>query len=377
MKVIVISSLGAGGAERVTALLANTWARTERVAVVTLGAVHEDRYALDAAVVRIGLDLNRDSRGAFDAVWSNFRRIARLRRVLFQLQPDAVLAMMPTANILLALAGAGMKCRRVGSERTYPPAAEMSRSWQLLRRICYRLLHGVVAQTEEGARWLRDNTSAGRVHVIPNPIVWPMPAGSPILDAAGIVPSGRSIVLAAGRLLPVKGFDLLLEAFARIADAHPDWDLVILGEGPMRSQLESTARLIGPGDRVRLPGHTGNPADFYARADIFALPSRREGFPNVLIEAMASGVPVVAFDCLTGPRAILSDGVDGLLVPAGDVAALAHALQRLITDPALRQRIGAHATGIRRRYSASVIVPMFDRLLGHAGSPAAVDRPAC
>jgi len=135
----------------------------------------------------------------------------------------------------------------------------------------------------------------------------------------------RRIVLAVGRFTKVKGFDLLIKAFAGIAIAYADWDLVILGEGPERSDLEAQVEALGLGHRVKLPGRAGNMPDWYARADLFVMSSHFEGFPLVLVEAMAHGCPAVSFDCDTGPRDIIRDEMDGRLVrPVSDTGAVSY-----------------------------------------------------
>jgi glycosyltransferase involved in cell wall biosynthesis len=150
-------------------------------------------------------------------------------------------------------------------------------------------------------------------------------------------------MVAVGRLNEQKGFDLLLNAFAEIADKIPDWRLMIFGEGPDRATLEHQLSRLNLTDRAFLPGASATPSAWIAACDIFVLSSRYEGFPNVLAEAMGSGVAVVAFDCDFGPADMITDNSDGMLVPPENTSALAAALLRLATDEALCQRLGAAA----------------------------------
>jgi len=160
-----------------------------------------------------------------------------------------------------------------------------------------------------------------------------------------------------GRLHPDKGFDILLDAYARIAGRHPDWTLVILGEGPQRAALQAQIERLGLAGKVSMPGRAGNVGEWYDRADLYVLSSRVEGLSNTLLESMASGLAAVAFDCETGPREIVRDGEDGVLVrPAQDAAALAQALSRLMADPGTRARMAARAVQVRERFSAERIL---------------------
>jgi glycosyltransferase involved in cell wall biosynthesis len=163
-------------------------------------------------------------------------------------------------------------------------------------------------------------------------------------ELAGNLPT-QPFIVAAGRLVPQKGFDLLIRAFAARLEERPI-SLVIAGEGPERSALEALARTLNLQGRVYFPGFVRNPWSFFARAAAFVCSSRWEGFGNVIIEAMACGVPVVSTDCDYGPREIIRHGQSGLLVPVENVEALATAIGSVVDD---RQLAGRLAEGARRR----------------------------
>ena len=166
---------------------------------------------------------------------------------------------------------------------------------------------------------------------------------------------GRSIVLAAGRLVPQKGFDRLIEAFANIHGDHPNWDLVILGAGPDRQVLEIQRDKLGLNGRVFLPGRAGNVADWYGRASIFAMASLFEGFPNALLEAMAYGLPVISTDCDTGPRDLIEHDANGLLVTQGDQSALIAGLRQLMDNEDLRSRLSQNARAVIQKFAVERI----------------------
>jgi glycosyltransferase involved in cell wall biosynthesis len=365
-----IQSLGGGGAERVTTSLANHWARRGwEVTVVTVAPLSEDAYVLHPAVQRVSLGLAGDSANRLIGLIRNWRRIRLLRQILKRTKPEVAVAMMTTANIVLALAARRLSdIVVVGSERIHPPRYPLGWLWEALRRYSYSALDSVVALTAESAHWIRRNTRARRVDVIPNPANWPLDVQSPTVRPETVIAAGRKMVLAVGRLDVQKGFDCLIDAFAEIAPRHADWDLVILGEGGARNGLEARVRATGLDSRVRLPGRAGNVADWYERADLFVLSSRFEGFPNALVEAMMHGVPCVSFDCETGPKDIIRHEVDGLLVPLGDVGQLVRAMDRLIRDDELRGRLGRAAVDVKDRLAIEKVAEQWITLFGQLSS---------
>src|SRR5680860_61996 len=255
----VLHSLSSGGAERVTVTLANYWAAQGwEVVITTITGEDRDFYKLHPAVRRVPLRLDADSQGGIEAIMNNWRRMRALRAVLGNEQPTVAVAMMPTANVLLALAATGMGIPTIGSERIHPPRMPLGRLWERARRYAYGRLTTIVAQTTLSAQWLAENTTAKRdqIAVIPNPVTLPLLVNEPRLAFAA---SKRDmdcsrILLAVGRLEQQKGFDRLIDAFAHLAGQKPEWGLVILGEGGQRAALEAQCRERGLEARVRLPG---------------------------------------------------------------------------------------------------------------------------
>ncbi len=173
----------------------------------------------------------------------------------------------------------------------------------------------------------------------------------------------RQVVVAAGRLMPQKGFDLLVQAFGQVSRARPDWRLEIYGEGAERSRLAAQIDAAGLSDVISLAGATRLLGEVLAASAVYVLSSRWEGMPMVVLEAMSKGTAVVAYDCPTGPRELIEDGQDGLLVPPEDVDALARALLRVIDDEDLRARLGAAAVRAAERYDLEVVGRTWRQLL--------------
>jgi len=360
---ILINSMGGGGAERVTASLANYWAAQGwEITIVTLTPQSDDFYELSASIKRVALELGGGSGNVFIGLIHNVYRVLAVRQVLRDIKPDVALGMMTTANILLAIASLRLKIRTVGSERTHPPQYPLGALWERLRSYGYGLLDAVVAQSSEGAEWLKKNTNAKNVVVIPNPAKWPLTNHQPLLKVDEVCQKGRKLLLAVGRLSTEKQFDLLIGVFKSLTSRHPDWDLVILGEGYLRSTLEEQVQQQGLENRVYLPGRVGNVGDWYDHADLFVLSSRFEGFPNALVESMAYGLPAVCFDCDTGPRDIIRHEVDGLLIPQGDEVGLTTALDRLMGDAALRHRFAERAVEVCERFATELVAEKWANL---------------
>ncbi|MBA3312205.1 MAG: glycosyltransferase family 4 protein [Planctomycetaceae bacterium] len=354
-------NLSGGGAERTLARLATRWAEQDcDVTLITLAAVSPDDFPLPANVHRLGLALTADSHGVLGAVRSNLRRISAIRAAFVAARPDVIVSFIEQANVLALLAARTLDVPVVISERTDPSRHFAGRPWEFLRRRVYHRCAALVVLTEEIADSLRPIVHGRPVVVIPNGVATPR-VGE---EANGN--DRRPLVTAVGRLDGAKGYDRLIEAFASIAGGHPEWRLTIVGEGPQRTVLQRQIIEAGLAERVELVGRVSDPSDFFAKASLFVLPSRYEGFPNALLEAMAAGLPAVAFDGPASVRQIVRDKVDGLLVPDGDVTAFAACLEELMQDEELRRSLGAAARDVVDRFSLDAFFRRWDELISSA-----------
>ncbi len=355
--------MNTGGAERVASQLANAW--VSRGDTVTLLATYSDRggcaYPLDE---RVNFRYLADIPGARGAGWAAFgRRLHGLRKIIRDEAPDVVVSFLTSVNVLTLLASAGLGRTVIVAEHSYPPAQPMTGVVARLRRLTYSWAPIVTVLTKEGKEWMGRNIPGARVQVVPNPVQFPLNASSPTIPPSDFVRGGRRLLLAAGRHDEGKQFNHLVSAFSGLAPLYPDWDLVVLGDGPSRGALQLEVEALGLTQRVQLPGRAGNMGDWYARANLFALTSRFEGFPLVLVEAMAHGCPVVSYDCDTGPRDIVRHGIDGLLVPpSAGIEGLKSALGQLMDDDSMRETMGDRALEARDRYSMSRILDLWDQV---------------
>jgi glycosyltransferase involved in cell wall biosynthesis len=185
-----------------------------------------------------------------------------------------------------------------------------------------------------------------------------------IVQAPGLIGRARRReILAMGRLSQEKGFDLLLEAWSLAMPQLPDWSLRIVGDGQMHDELVLQAGRLGIDERVTFAPFSDDPFSLYSQCGIFVLSSRFEGLPFVLIEAMTCGTACISFDCPNGPREVIRNGVNGLLVPAQQVSTLANAMVKLGENPTLRQRLGDAARSVSKPFSEPRVVARWQEIL--------------
>jgi glycosyltransferase involved in cell wall biosynthesis len=270
-----------------------------------------------------------------------------------------VLSFMDTMNLTALLACLGMRVGIVVSERLQPDRKRNGRGIDVARRLLYPRADRTVVQTTRVAAYF-PRAMQRRISIIGNPIDPAAASAQPGIPG----PRGRFRIVSLGRLEYQKGFDLLIDAFARIADENEHWDLVIFGDGQERESLARQAIVQGVAARVYFAGVTREPQRELAASHIMAFPSRFEGFPNALGEALAVGLPTVGCVGVSGVEDLIVDGVTGFLVsPVGGSAAFAAALERLVHDGDLRERMGGAARMHVRRWASEAILPEWEHLL--------------
>jgi glycosyltransferase involved in cell wall biosynthesis len=334
------------------------WARRgDSVTLITLASRDQDFYRLDSRVERVELDLLFSTRTTLGAIRATLRRIIAVRRAILRVRPDVVVSFVDQMNVITALATAGTSIPTIVSERIDPLSYVMPRPWPTLRELAYRLVSGIVVQSSATVPWARRYVNADRVAVIPNPL-------NPEFENTLNTPIAERdcVVVAAGRLVPQKGFDLLIPAFTAATVEHPGWRLVIYGAGSECATLQRQASLLQSSERIHLPGETASLREALRQAGVFVLSSRFEGFPNVLLEAMACGCPVISTDCPTGPSDMITPDHDGLLVPVESPRSLRAAIERLLGDPGLRIVLSRNAYERARAFSLPRVMELWDAL---------------
>ncbi len=341
-------------------IMANYWAARDReITLITLASEETDFYALHPGVKRVALGLRAKSTSLWESLRNNLRRLKCLRREIQLSEPDVVVSFIDSMNVLTLLASTGLSVPVVVSERNDPRQQHLGRIWAASRRSLYPKASAMVVQTDRVGCWAQRFIRKESIFTIPNPV---MP---PLHEPGDTVYPSHSVhtAVAMGRLHPQKGFDLLIRAFAQCVAKHPDWSLIILGEGAERENLKALACELGISTRVSMPGRIKEPGKLLRHMDLFIMSSRYEGFPNALLEAMAYGLPVVSFDCPSGPREIVRDGVDGILVKNADVRALAATMERLMVDEAERKRLGSRAVKVTERFGLEKVMRTWEDVL--------------
>ncbi|MHB1109304.1 MAG: glycosyltransferase [Devosia sp.] len=346
-----VPTLRGGGAERVWALMANEMARRGyHTTLLTWNGDGPNRGVLSPEVHLV--DFGIPVRGERFGKPATIRGLLRMAGFFARHRPEAVFSAPEFANLVtaiaLTLAGSGARFfpsfhaaaahfeRRAGSR-----LARLAAGLVIARATRAIAVSGGVAQDlARTAKSVRHKTV-----VIHNPLPPAFPGGADERWSSELAtdPNAGPLIVTAGRLVEVKDHHTLLRAFARLRQTQQA-RLLILGEGPLQPELAALAAELGVAADVSMPGYVANPSAHFDLADLFVLSSTSEGFGNVLIEAMAAGLPIVSTDCRHGPREILQDGEFGALVPVGDAAALAAAMRATLRQPTRPDQLRSRAS---------------------------------
>jgi len=359
---VVIGKLGGGGAEHVVIRILRHLDRERFLPVLVLferEGVLLDEVPADVPILDCG---RRREGGAF-------RWLGRFATFLRRESPDVVLSFMWFTNAvtLLSRLVSGARCRFIVSERMTVIGSDEGFVAEFLRRISIRMLYPtaerIVCNSSAMRRHFVDRfrIPENKVVSIPNPVEIEEIRRKSGQSGTGMqLPGNMPVVVGMGRLSREKGFDILIRAAGK---SSVSFHLLLVGEGKEKESLGRLVRSLGISERVTFAGYRSNPYPYLGLASVFVLPSRYEGFPNSLVEAMALGLPCIATRCPTGPEEIIVDGETGLLVPVEDPEATARAIDRLLEDPSLRDRLGNAALESVKRIDAPRIVLQYESLL--------------
>ncbi len=362
--IIVINTLRIGGAERFVQQLATYLAHHGRC----VGVVVFD-YANAALPMPSNIKIwNLARRHSWDVV----RVVWRLRKIISEQQPTAILSVMFPVTLLtrIAVAFLPLKTRLIARECRHYSCTIRGMNFPLQRllfRLGFSRYQTVVCQAHAMREDLARNfhVPASKLAVIPNPVdiercraLGREPVSHPFFDR-----HDQPVIVMCAKLCEQKDYPTLLHAMARVCQQQP-CRLIALGEGPMKAALLALRDELGLTAAVDFAGVVANPYAYMARADVFVLSSHFEGFPNVVLEAMACGAPVICTDCPSGPNEIITPRETGLLVPPRDPAAMADAMQQLLSDrPRARAMAAAALHDVQQRFALDQIMQRYCALL--------------
>lgn len=340
----IISSLSSGGAERVLSNLANNLSKKHEIKIITFSSKNSF-YDLSKNIEHIKLDLLQESKNIFTSLYNTIKRIKVLRKTLKSINPDVNISFMLHTNLLATIASVLNKQKIIISERTVYDFYD-STLLNSLRKIIYSKANLLITQTLNDKK---NYTFMKNVEVISNP-----------LELNPVNQEREKIILAVGRLDQQKGFDTLLKAFSKVKMG--EWKLCIAGDGIEKENLLRLKKELNL-HNVEFIGNRKDIFEWYAKSSIFILSSKKEGFPNVLLEAMGSGCACVGFDCPYGPSEIINDGVNGILVENQNIEELTQAIQKLIDDNQLRERLSQEALNVIETYHIDKIARQWEELI--------------
>jgi GalNAc-alpha-(1->4)-GalNAc-alpha-(1->3)-diNAcBac-PP-undecaprenol alpha-1,4-N-acetyl-D-galactosaminyltransferase len=329
----IISSLGSGGAERVVSTLANNFSKNHHVYIITFSN-DDPFYDLNQNIVHIKLDILKNSENRLESIKNSFKRILILKKTLKEINADINISFMTHTNILAVIASKLNHQKIIISERIEYDFYQ-SKLLNKIRKLIYSKANFLIVQT------LADKKNydfLSNIEVIYNP-----------LELPNIQAKREKTILAAGRMDKQKGFDKLIDAFLMLKNTQ-EWKLCIVGDGAQKENLQYKIETLNM-KNIELAGKRKDIFEWYAKSSIFVLSSEKEGFPDVLLEAMGCGCACISFDCPNGPNEIIENGVNGILVENQNIEKLAQSMQMMIDDSGLRGRLSKEAQKTIEKYN--------------------------
>lgn len=337
-----IGSLHKGGAERVFVNLADFFLHQGcRVTLVTQYCYPGEEYELPEGAERVISDITPEETGR-SRIGNFFRRLRKLRRIWKQERPDLVLSCIGKNNFMAVVTTLFLPTKAVVSVVGEAAEEYPGKGMRFLADLLFPLADGIVLQTER-SRYFFSRKVQKKAVILPNSL-------NPDFIKPRYEGARDKQIVTVGRMDDNKNQAMLIRAFTALADRYPAYRLVIYGDGERRSELEALAQELGISERVSMPGVVPDVAKRIERASLFTLTSYSEGVSNALIEALASGLAVISTDVPSGGTVeLIRDGENGLVIPTGDQKALENAMDRILGDEALAQRLGREAAKIQER----------------------------
>lgn len=340
-----------GGTERVTTVLAGELAKQGyEVHIITWYGGAVSFYTLDPRVKQHYIFGHHHGNIYKDYLKS----LSRYRKLIKVIKPAYLVDVCVALSLLSIPAIAGLGVKLIAWEHFNTGVSWNPYTAKISRQLAARYAKTVVTLTAGDKQHYEQKFGAKSVVCIPNPVT---------LAPVGQADLSCKTVLAVGRFTPQKGFDLLMPIWKAVHEGASDWRLIVVGDGECRAAVIQQAQMLGLSDSVTFVDPTTNIAKYYLKSSIYVMTSRFEGLPLVLIEAKAFGLPVIAYDCETGPRDIVRHGEDGILVPPLDAARFGSELLNLINHPETRERFGSNALRDVKRFNLEAVLESWNKLL--------------
>lgn len=323
-----INAIHDGGAERVMINLTSQFAEAGNEVILLTSFVDKWEYPVAPDVRRLTMEQEEIKQ---NKLMRNYTRIKKLRAICKQEKPDVLISFMAEPNFRALIATAGLPVKTIVSVRNDPNREYAGIAGKIVGKLLLPMADGCVFQTEEAQAWFPRRLKE-KSKIIFNAVA------ESFFQIKREYPEN---IVTAGRLVKAKNHSMLIRAFAKVAEKYPEEKLLIYGEGKERATLECLIKELKLDGRVLLMGATKQMQDALARAKVFVLSSDYEGMPNALMEALAAGVPSISTDCpCGGPRMLIEHEKNGLLVPVNDEDAMAEAMERLLQDRAIAEKLG-------------------------------------
>jgi GalNAc-alpha-(1->4)-GalNAc-alpha-(1->3)-diNAcBac-PP-undecaprenol alpha-1,4-N-acetyl-D-galactosaminyltransferase len=352
----VVDDFG-GGAGNVVQILANEFLYKGNEVAVLLLHCHTQNNRLDKEVKIIKKSIT--SQNASNKITWLIYTLKELEELIVGVNPDVVISFLDNNNTLVGLSLMFKDIPLIVSERSNPIIIKPKLLWRLLRIPAYLRANSIIVQCSNFINFNR--LFYRKISVIPNPVIKPNVSKEQNYKKSSIK------LVSVGRLAIVKQFSLMIEVFDRINKQFPNTELYIYGEGTERNNLEKLIKRLSLQNKVFLPGRTNEVYNVLIDSDIFLMTSKQEGFPNALSEAMAIGLPIVAFECHEGLRDIVDNGENGFLVPPGDINDMVKHIGLLIKDADLRYTLSKRARGILEKFGIESVLNMWEEVIKRIG----------
>lgn len=352
----ILGGLLGGGAERVAIQLMEAWLKKGvSVNLITMRGPEKDKFAVPVGVNRIILGGEGDSKNKLIALSKNLWYVFKVRRAIKKIRAQTIISFLTRTNIYAIISCIGLNKYIIISERNDTTKQPLGWPWATLRRKLYRYADVVTANSGVAVSSMKDYVPGEKLKFVPNPLKIP---DSEVMST----PDRSNILLNVGRLTAHKSQSLIIQAFSSLHNEFGGWSLAILGEGEERNNLEKQADQLNVNDKLVMPGFVQNVSDYYRDAAIFLLPSKYEGTPNALLEAMAFGLPCVISDSLPGALELIEDGESGFVFKNGDVEDLQDKIRFLIENPGFRVKMGKAARNTVRKFGTENAIKNWEEL---------------